>query len=302
MILLAGPTASGKSTLAMRLARHLDAVIINADSMQVYRELRVITARPSRGDESRVPHRLYGLVPAAERFSVGAWRTRVGVEIEAAARDRRVAILVGGTGLYFRALLEGLAPIPRTPEAVRTWVRQRYAALGAKAFRAELAKGDPISAARLTDPQRLVRAAEVLEATGIALPAWRVSPNEGALVPPPLAKIVLAPPRAQVYQRCDRRHREVVTSGGLDEAAAMMERRLDPSVPAMRALGLPDLLRHLRGELSLDEAVEGGQRAIRHYAKRQGTWIRHQMADWSRLEAVGSDIDAASALIMTAAG
>ena len=303
LILLAGPTASGKSTLALRLARRLDdAVIVNADSMQVYRELRIITGRPSIADEARVPHRLYGVIPAAERFSVGAWRTRVGAEIETANSVGRTAILVGGTGLYFRALLEGLAPIPRTPDAVRTRVRQRYAALGHEAFRAELAKSDSVSAARLTDPQRLIRATEVLEATGIALPAWQSGPREGALAPPPIAKIVLAPPRAEVYERCDRRHLHVVASGGLDEAAEIRARGLDPSLPAMRALGLPDLLRHLRGDISLDEAVAGGQRAIRHYAKRQYTWFRHQAADWNTLEVGGSDVDASAVVDMIAAG
>ena len=285
-ILLAGPTASGKSLLAIELAERLDGVIINADSMQVYRELRLITARPTPAEEDQVPHELYGMVSAAEPFSVARWHDRAIAEVDAAAAIRRVPIVVGGTGLYFRALLRGLAPIPEIPEAIRLQVRHRFDCLGAEAFRAQLAERDPVMAARLAtgDRHRLIRAAEVLEGTGTPLSTWHKRGDAGGLKTPPRVRILMMPARERLYERCDHRFREIMAKGALDEAAAFDGLGLDPGLPATKAVGLRPLLRHVRGEITLKDAIAAGRQAVRHYAKRQYTWFRHQAADWQILD------------------
>ena len=289
-ILIAGPTGSGKSELALRLAEGLKdrggAWIINADSQQVYRELRVLTARPTPVDEARAPHRLYGILPATDPCSAGRWRGLALDAVAGAWRAGRVPIVVGGTGLYFRALTHGLAPVPAIPAASRQAARERLARLGAEAFHRELGERDPRMAARLVpaDAQRMIRASEVLEATGTSLAQWQAGASDATL-PGVAARFVLAPPREALYERLDRRLQGMIERGVLAEVAALRERALDPELPAMKAQGLRQLMRHLEGELSLEDALAAAQAATRRYAKRQLTWQRHQMRDWTRIEA-----------------
>jgi tRNA dimethylallyltransferase len=277
VILIAGPTASGKSGLALELAAALCGTIINADALQVYRDLRILSARPDAAAEARAPHRLYGWLDAAERGSVGKWRALARAEIPAAQANGRLPIVVGGTGLYLRALQHGLAAIPPVPAAIRAEAAALYRALGGAAFRERLAAVDPAAASRLPagDRQRLTRAFAVLRTTGRPLDAWQAGGGE----PPPyrFCVLLLLPPRAALYAACDARFVAMIEQGGLDEAAALLGRGLDPELPAMKAVGLPQLFAHLRGGIGLDEAIAQGQRATRRYAKRQMTWFRHQM-------------------------
>jgi len=278
-MLVAGPTASGKSGLAMALAEAVDGVVINADSMQVYRELPLLTAQPDADDLACAPHRLYGIVSVGESFSVAAWRQMAVAEIAAAVRDRRLPILCGGTGLYLKALTEGLADIPAVPETVRQAARALHDRLGGIAFRALLAERDPVTAARLApgDRQRLCRAWEVVEATGRPLADWQAAAAAPADAPA-ASTILLAPPRAGLYAACDTRFDAMLAAGALAEVAALD--RLDPApdLPAFRALGVADLRRHLAGEADLEAAVAAAKQATRNYAKRQMTWFRHQLA------------------------
>ncbi|MEE8274187.1 MAG: tRNA (adenosine(37)-N6)-dimethylallyltransferase MiaA [Alphaproteobacteria bacterium] len=281
VVIVGGPTASGKSALALDLAEALDGVVINADSMQVYRELRILTARPGPAAEARAPHRLYGVLPAAEACSAARWRDMALAEIAAARDAGRLPVLVGGTGLYFRALDKGLAPVPAIRPAVRAAARARHAELGGEAFHAALAGRDPEMAARLApgDSQRLIRAWEVVEATGVSLAEWqrRQAPGDGASPSP--VSLVLAPPRGELYTACDARFAAMVEAGALDEVAALDALGLAPELPAMKALGVRELRRHLAGELALDAAVAAAQQATRNYAKRQLTWFRNQMPE-----------------------
>jgi tRNA dimethylallyltransferase len=277
VILIAGPTASGKSGLALELAVALHGTIINADSLQAYRDLRILSARPGDAALARVPHRLYGYLDAAERGSVGRWRALALAEIAAAHAAGRLPIVVGGTGLYLRALQYGLAAIPPIPAAIRAEAAELYRVLGGAAFREGLAALDPDSAARLPpgDRQRLMRAWEVVQTTGIPLGIWQA--RTAAAAPYRFLSVLLAPPREALYAACDARFRAMIAAGALDEVAALGARGLDPALPAMKGVGVPELLRHWRGEISLDEAVAAAQRATRRYAKRQTTWFRHQM-------------------------
>ncbi|HWS07720.1 MAG TPA: tRNA (adenosine(37)-N6)-dimethylallyltransferase MiaA [Xanthobacteraceae bacterium] len=281
-ILIAGPTASGKSALALALAEKLGGTIINADSMQVYRDLRIITARPPPAEEARVPHRLYGHVDAAENFSVGRWCTEVADVLAATQREARVAIVVGGTGLYFSALTQGLAAVPPIPAQIRNEVRARLASDGAEALHAELTRRDPVAAARLmpADRARVTRALEVILATGRSISQWHES-NMPACVDAVLAaKVFLMPDRDALLRRIDARFDAMMAAGVLDEVRALAGRRLDPNLPAMKAHGVPWLIRHLNGEMALAEAVEGGKRDTRQYTKRQATWFRNQLPDF----------------------
>jgi tRNA dimethylallyltransferase len=276
VIVIAGPTASGKSALALELANTLGAVIINADSLQSYRDLRILTARPDEAAERRVAHRLYGFLDAAERGSAARWRSLALSEIAATVDAGRLPILVGGTGLYLQALEEGLAPVPEIPEQIRQEAIDLHRALGGAAFRERLSQLDPATAGRLFpgDKQRLVRAFEVVRATGVPIGTWRQSKD-----PRPayrFATILLAPARDRLYAACDIRFVRMVEAGALAEAAALAARGLDTDLPAMKAVGLPELLSHLRGEVSLGDAISAAQRATRRYAKRQTTWFRHQ--------------------------
>lgn len=277
-MVIAGPTASGKSALALELAADLGATIINADALQCYRDLQILTARPDRVAMERAPHRLYGFLDAVERGSVASWRQRAVAEIAAAAQSGRLALLVGGTGLYIRALTHGLAAIPPIPEPVRADAQALYRQLGGPAFRRRLAEFDPAAAERLPagDSQRLIRAYAVVHATGRPIGAWRLRPH--APLACRLATILLMPPRERLYHACDARFAAMVDAGALAEAAALMARGLDPDLPVLKALGLPELALHLRGETALPEAIAAAQRVTRHYAKRQMTWFRHQLA------------------------
>ena len=278
-LLIAGPTASGKSTVALALVERRGGTIVNADAMQVYRDLSVLTARPSEADERRAPHFLFGEVDAAENFSVGRWLARAR-EILAETREGAGPLLfVGGTGLYFRALTDGLSDIPRVPEAVRARVRGGAEGRPTPALHAELARRDPLTAARLrvSDRQRVLRALEVLAATGRPLAAFQGAREAPALGRSEWAGLFVAPERDALNAQIDARFEAMLRQGALAEAAALMRRGLDPALPAMRALGAPPLMAHLRGELTLAEAAELAKRDTRRYAKRQFTWGRRQM-------------------------
>lgn len=276
-IAVVGPTGGGKSALALALARALGGTIVNADSMQVYRELRVLTARPSAADEAAAPHRLYGSIPAAEPCSAGRWRALAQAEIAAARASGRVPILVGGTGLYLSALVEGLAPVPPVPAEIRQAVIARFEALGPAAFRAELARRDP-AAARLApgDRQRLVRAAEVLEATGRTLAAWQAQQAKPADAPR-LRVLCLLPPRPALYAALDARFAAMVEGGAVAEVEALLALGLDPAVPALKAVGVREIAAFLAGQSSRASMIAAGQQASRNYAKRQFTWFRHRL-------------------------
>jgi tRNA dimethylallyltransferase len=280
-VLIAGPTASGKSGVALALADEIGGTVINADSMQVYGDLRIITARPSRGEEARVPHRLYGHVDAAENYSVGRWLKDVGPVIDEVRAAGRVPILVGGTGLYFKALTTGLSAIPPTPPEVREAVRARLDAEGAAGLHAELLKRDPATQVRPSDPTRIARALEVLEATGRPLSEWHREALPPLLDPARAVKVFLAAERDALARQISTRFDTMLVAGALDEVRALAARKLDPLLPAMKAHGVPWLIRHLNGEISLEEAAEGGKNDTRRYTKRQFTWARHQLPDWT---------------------
>jgi tRNA dimethylallyltransferase len=281
-ILIAGPTASGKSALALALAEGVGGIVINADSMQVYRDLRIITARPTPREEARLPHRLYGHVDAAENYSVGRWLTDAQIALGEARAAGRLAIVTGGTGLYFRALTQGLSAVPPIPAEIRTTVRARLEADGAPALHAELSRRDAAAAQRIrvADGVRIVRALEVIEATGRSLIDWHRDGMKPMIAPQRTTKIFLDVPRDELYRRIDWRFDEMMAAGALEEVRVLAARGLDPLLPAMKAHGVPWLRRHLEGEISLAEAVEQGKRDTRHYAKRQATWFRHQLPDW----------------------
>jgi tRNA dimethylallyltransferase len=287
-VLIAGPTASGKSALALELARTHDAVIVNTDSMQVYRDLRVITARPTPAEEAEVPHRLYGHVDAAVNFSAGAWVADAAKVLADARAQKRLPIFVGGSGLYFKSLTRGLSAVPPIPPEVRDSVRARLEHDGVEALHAELARVDPASAERLKprDRTRIARALEVVEATGRSLTDWHREGLPPLLPPDQFSALFLAPERDDLYARIDARFDAMLKAGALEEAAALAARRLDPLLPAMKAHGVPALIRHLQGELSLEQAGVIGRADTRHYAKRQFTWFRHQLPEfeWVRPE------------------
>jgi tRNA dimethylallyltransferase len=281
-VLIAGPTASGKSALALELAEKLRGVIVNADSMQVYSHLRVITARPTAAEEARVPHFLYGHVDEAENYSVGRWCGDIGAVLADIAAQERVAILVGGTGLYFKALTSGLAAVPPIPSDIRADVRGRLQADGVAPLYAELIERDPATAHRLmpNDRSRISRALEVMLATGRSLTDWHRDGMPALLDPARAAKVFLTCERGELVARIEKRFAAMLDAGALDEVRALAARALDPSLPAMKAHGVPWLIRHLKGEISLDEAAAGGVMDTRRYAKRQVTWFRNQMKDW----------------------
>jgi tRNA dimethylallyltransferase len=278
-VLLAGPTTSGKSALALALADKLGGTIVNADSMQVYRDLRIITARPTVQDEAAQPHRLYGHVDAAENYSVGRWCIDAQAAIAEIRRAGRVPVLVGGTGLYFKALTQGIAAVPPIPANIRATVRDRLATEGVAPLYADLMQRDPATAARLMsgDRSRISRALEVVLATGRSLTDWH---RDG--LPPPVdasraISLFLDVDRAELYRRIDTRFDAMLAAGTLDEVRALAQRGLDPALPAMKAHGVPWLIRHLKGEIELGEAAEGSKRDTRRYTKRQATWFRNQL-------------------------
>jgi len=274
--LIAGPTASGKSALALKLAQQRNGVIINADALQVYDALRILTARPTAEDEALAPHRLYGHVTAADAYSVAAWLPDARREIASAWEAGRLPVVTGGTGLYFRALEQGLAPVPPVPAEVRAAWRGFAGDL-----QRELLRRDPAMAARLQpgDRQRIVRALEVIAATGRSLLDWqRQGEAEAPLAGVEVERIFVEVPRPELHARAAARFRRMVEQGGLEEARRLMD--LDPDLPVMKAIGLPELMSHLRGEISLADAMTQAETATRRYIKRQLTWWRGQMAHW----------------------
>lgn len=281
-ILIAGPTASGKSGLALELAERHGGLIINADSMQVYRELRILTARPSPEDMMRVPHALYGHVAAAEAYSVGRWIEDVRAALAQAAEVDRVPIIVGGTGLYFKALVEGLSAIPPIPPDVRAYWRAQAAA-GAPALHARLAERDPEMAARLgnRDTQRLTRALEVITATGRSLADWQREPGTRVLDADATERLLVLPERAQLYARCNRRFDAMLAAGAVSEVEQLLSLGLSSGMPAMAALGVEPLAAMLAGRLSREDAIARAKAETRQYAKRQLTWIRRHMIAWN---------------------
>ncbi len=291
LIVIGGPTASGKSVFALRLAEALPGVVINADSIQLYRELRILSARPSPAEEARVPHRLFGVLSGAEPASVGRWLDLAEAAIGQAQAQGQVAIVVGGTGLYLHALLHGLAPVPDVPGEVRAATRALFARLGAPAFHAGLAELDPAMAARLQprDAQRLMRAHEVVVATGRSLAAWQALPRRRIGLPQPQLGFTLLPPRAALYARIAERLHRMVATGALDELAALQRARLPPELPLMKAVGIPELRAHLEGRMDLATALERAIVQTRRYAKRQLTFLRHQLPELQPIHAFGDD-------------
>ena len=284
-ILIAGPTASGKSALALVVAERIGGVVVNTDSMQVYGDLKIITARPRPEDEVRAPHLLYGHVDAAVNYSVGQYVDDAGAALTEARRLGRTPIFVGGSGLYFKALTAGLAAVPAVPADIRAQVRERLSAEGAPALHLELERHDPAAAARLepNDRVRIARAQEVVLATGRSLADWHREGLPPLIAPNAVAKVFLAPERAELYRRIDARFEAMLAAGALEEVRALAARGLDPLLPAMKAHGVPWLIRCLAGEIALDQAAEKSRQDTRHYAKRQFTWFRHQLADWPRV-------------------
>jgi tRNA dimethylallyltransferase len=290
-LIVAGPTCSGKSALALALAEALGGVVINADSMQVYRELHIVTARPSAEEEARAPHALYGVRPAAEAGNAAWWRGAALEAMEAARAAGRLPILCGGTGMYFSALVDGIAEIPECGEAARAEARWLLAEQGPVALHASLAKVDPATAARLrpSDSQRVARAWEVWRGTGRGLVAWQGEKGEAA--PWRFSAILLDPPREVLRAAISGRFAAMLAAGALAEVRALLALGLDPALPAMRAHGVPELAAHLRGEIGLDEAARRAELVTGQYTKRQATWFRHRrMADPARTHTIHARI------------
>ncbi len=290
-MLIAGPTASGKSALALGLAEDLTcagrpAAIVNADSMQVYSALRIMAARPDAGEMARAPHHLYGHVPAQERYSVGRWLEDVRNVLAELDASRRLPVLVGGTGLYFKAVTQGLAKMPDIPAEIRQHWQAEMREKGPAALHRQLAGRHPDAAAMIKpgDRQRIVRALEVQEATGRSILAWQEAEPEPPLIDPASAlRLVVEPDRAELYAAIERRFDAMVEAGAVDEVAALMALDLDPDMPVMKAIGVRALAAFLDNRIPLVEAIARAKTESRQYAKRQMTWLRNQMADWERL-------------------
>ncbi len=284
-VLIAGPTASGKSAMALALAEQLGGAVINADSMQTYRDLRIITARPTPQEEARAPHFLFGTVDGAVNYSVGRWLDDLAATL-AGLRPELTPIIVGGTGLYFKAALQGLSEIPAVPPEVREAVRARAEGKAPETLHEELRARDPMTAALLrpTDPQRILRALEIFEATGRPLASFHDKRSKPLMDAAQCRCFFLAPPRVELFARIDRRFDMMMAMGALDEVRALHGRRLDPALPVMRAHGVPHLIAYIEGRISLEEAVARGKLDTRHYAKRQFTFARHQLRGFHWLD------------------
>jgi len=291
VLIVAGPTASGKSALALDMAEAFDGVVINADSMQVYSELRVLSARPDESETSRAPHRLYGVLSGREACSAGKWRDMAMAEINDCHAQGKLPIVTGGTGMYLNALTEGIAPIPDVPSRIRDSVTAELEDIGHAAFFEKLKKNDPETAATLdgTNTQRMIRAAEVFAHTGRGLASWHKEP----MVPPPanmkFKKLCYMPPRDILYDRCDRRFDLMLEQGAIDEVRDLIALGLPDTTPVMKAVGVRELGAYLAGEIDLATAREKSQRETRRYAKRQLTWFRHQMSDKEIIDAQYSE-------------
>lgn len=284
-ILIAGPTASGKSALAVALAERLGGTIINADSMQVYGDLRILSARPGPEDEARAPHLLFGHVDAATAYSAGQYGRDAKCALDDVRASGRVPIFVGGTGLYFKVLLEGLSPVPEISADVRGKWRRAAMDMGAEKLHAELARHDPTMAERLapTDRQRMVRALEVKDQTGRSLAEWQSMPGTPILVAERMTRLVIDLPREVLHARADARFANMLETGAAGEVQRLMARSLDPGLPAMRALGVAPIAAWLDGRLDRQAAIERGQTETRQYIKRQATWLKKNMISWKSI-------------------
>lgn len=281
-ILIAGPTASGKSALAADLARRYRGVVINADSMQVYRDLRILTARPGDEELAAAPHELYGHVDGAEAYSAGRWVADAARVIQRCRDDGLMPIVVGGTGLYFKALLEGLSPIPDIPPDIRSRWREEAAHARPGELHRRLSERDPATAARLipSDLQRLTRALEVLDATGLGLSEWQKQKGTPVLPAGSAKRYVLSPERSALHAAADARFDRMMKEGAMEEVRTLAGRGLPPSLPVMRALGVGPLLAALAGRIPLSEAIDRSKLDTRQYIKRQETWLRKHMTGW----------------------
>ncbi|WP_413205533.1 tRNA (adenosine(37)-N6)-dimethylallyltransferase MiaA [Rhodospirillum sp. A1_3_36] len=301
LLVIVGPTASGKSALALEVARRWTGTVINADSMQIYRDMPRLTARPTPEDEAQVPHALYGILDGAEVCSVGRWLDLARAAVEEVRTQGRLPILCGGTGLYLRAALEGLAAVPAVPDSARIEARRLLAEEGASALHARLRAVDPEMAARLrpSDGQRLARAYEVVMGTGRSLSDWWDEPVTTPPIPGKAGVILVDPPRDAVREACDARMEAMIAEGVLTEVAGFLERGLAPDLPLSRAVGLPELAAVLLGEMSLDQGLARAQAATRQYAKRQATWVRHQLsADLILSERVSAQLSESSRVLI----
>ncbi len=285
-ILIAGPTASGKSAMAMTLARRLGGVVVNADSQQVYAEWRTLTARPTPEEEACVSHQLYGHVALGTDYSVGRWLDDLGTVLGTLSRDGLRPVITGGTGLYFKALTEGLAPIPQVSPDVRAQGEALLHRLGLRQFAEALARRDPATAGMLDmdNPRRVLRAWEVLEATGTGLADWKARTPPPVVPPGRCLRVSIVPDRGWLRERCETRFDTMMENGALEEAAAVRALGLPEGTPGLSAVGAAPLMAHLEGQLSLEEAIERAKIDTRQYAKRQLTWIRNQMTDWCTVD------------------
>jgi len=285
VLMICGPTAAGKSGLALALAERWGGVVINADSMQLYSDLRILTARPDEAEMARAPHRLYGMLDGAERASVATWLAMAADAVTTARQDGALPIIVGGTGLYFHAAIHGIAPIPDVPPEIHAECVQQLAALGGQTFRSVLAGLDPVTAGRLHDgdSQRLVRAMGVVRATGRPLSAWQADPHQGAL-DGKAVRIAMMPPRDDLYAAIDRRFEAMMAQGAEAEVAALESRDLDPSLPVMKAIGVREIIAMRAGNMTRERAIEMASRDSRRYAKRQMTWIRNNFNSQIKFE------------------
>jgi tRNA dimethylallyltransferase len=295
--LIAGPTASGKSALALALAERSNGVIINADSAQIYRDLPILSAAPTEEDRARAEHRLYGIRDGAEPCSAADWAELAKGEIGDVHASKRLPILVGGTGLYLRTLIEGIAPVPAIDPLVREQVRSNRS----EDNRVQLGKHDPQAAARLEagDTARIARALEVVLSTGRTLADWQSQREGGIAGEIELKPLILLPPRGRLYERCDARFEAMLKSAAVEEVKALLERGLDPSLPVMRAIGVREIAAFLSGDIDSDEMIRRGQQATRNYAKRQYTWFAHQPPpDWPRFAKTLDETSMAEALAL----
>lgn len=290
-ILIHGPTASGKTALSVALAKKLDGEVINADSMQVYGDLRVISARPTESEMEGVPHHLFGHVPASVRYSTGKWLDAATPVIGDVQRRGKVPIIIGGTGLYHLCLIEGLSQIPPVPDEIRAEVSAITKSGGVEALRLKLEEVDPETAARFGkgDRQRLARALEVWLATGSSIASFQGQKTRPVLGPNEWLGIALTPVRAKLYSRIDKRFEGMLMEGAMEEARGLLAQNLPPELPAMKAHGIPWLLDYLRGEISAQMAAENAKRDTRRYAKRQFTWIGRQFPFWPRIPSMSLD-------------
>ena len=288
-ILIAGPTASGKSTVAAAIAANHNGIVVNADSIQVYRELQILSARPSKTDESKVPHRLYGYVPISETYSVAQWLQDIKQVLDDPQNKESLFIIVGGTGLYFKAFTEGLSPIPEIPHDIRQKYRDMAAQVSTQHLFRELQSCDPLTAQQLrpSDTQRLVRALEVFAATGRPLAEWQKTPGQPVLTRDDYEGFVISPPRAEIRAAAEARFDKMMEAGALEEARTIKtlidEMQLEPKLPGLKALGLKPLIAQLSGEISLDAAVEQAKHDTSQYIKRQQTWFRRYNNSWTWL-------------------